>query len=43
MSLMASQVSDAFNTKTRVKADDIWNGSFLPTAKELDILPKAKK
>jgi NitT/TauT family transport system substrate-binding protein len=43
LSLMASQVSDAFNTKTRVKADDIWNGSFLPTAKELDILPKAKK
>ncbi len=43
LSLMASQVSDAFNTKTRVKADDIWNGSFLPTAKELDILPKPKK
>ena len=43
LSLMASQVSDAFNTKTRVKADDIWNGSFLPSAKELDILPKPKK
>jgi len=43
LSLMASQVSDAFNTKTRVKVDDIWNGSFLPTAKELDILPKGKK
>jgi NitT/TauT family transport system substrate-binding protein len=43
LSLMASQVSDAFNTKTRVKAEDVWNGSFLPTAKELDILPKAKK
>jgi len=43
LSLMASQVSDAFNTKTRVKAEDIWNGSFLPTAKELDILPKPKK
>ena len=42
LSLMASQVSDAFNTKSRVKADDIWNGSFLPTAKELDILPKKK-
>jgi len=24
LSLMASQVSDAFNTKTRVKADDVW-------------------
>jgi NitT/TauT family transport system substrate-binding protein len=43
LSLMASQVSDAFNTKTRVKAEDIWNGSFLPSAKELDILPKPKK
>lgn len=43
LSLMASQVSDAFNTKTRVKVDDIWNGSFLPTAKELDILPKTIK
>ena len=43
LSLMASQVSDAFNTKTRVKADDIWNGSFLPSAKDLDILPKGKK
>jgi NitT/TauT family transport system substrate-binding protein len=43
LSLMASQVSDAFNTNTRVKADDVWNGSFLPTAKELDVLPKGKK
>jgi NitT/TauT family transport system substrate-binding protein len=40
MALMASQVSDAFNTKSRVNADAIWNGSFLPSAKELDILPK---
>ena len=43
LSLMASQVSDAFNTKTRVKVDDIWNGTFLPSAKDLDILPKPKK
>jgi len=43
LSLMASQVSDAFNTKTRVKVEDIWNGTFLPSAKELDILPKPKK
>ena len=43
LSLMASQVSDAFNTKTRVKAEDVWNGSFLPSAKDLDILPKIKK
>jgi NitT/TauT family transport system substrate-binding protein len=37
---MASQVSDAFNTKSRVNPDVVWNGSFLPSAKELDILPK---
>ena len=40
LSLMSSQVSDAFNTKTRVKSDDVWNGSFLPSDKDLDILPK---
>jgi NitT/TauT family transport system substrate-binding protein len=40
LSLMASQVSDAFNTKTRVNPDVIWNGSFLPSKAELDILPK---
>ena len=40
LSLMASQVSDAFNTKTRVSADAVWNPSFLPTKALLDILPK---
>lgn len=40
LSLMASQVSDAFNTKSRVNADTVWNGSFLPTKAELDVLPK---
>ncbi|HYE38451.1 MAG TPA: ABC transporter substrate-binding protein, partial [Ramlibacter sp.] len=43
LSLMASQVSDAFNTKTRVKANEVWNGSFLPAKAELNILPPAKK
>jgi NitT/TauT family transport system substrate-binding protein len=43
MSLMASQVSDAFNTKSRVKVDDVWNGSFLPTKAELNVLPPVKK
>lgn len=42
MSLMASQVSDAFATKTRVNADAIWNGSFLPTKAELNILAAKK-
>lgn len=43
LSLMASQVSDAFNTKTRVNPDAVWNPSFLPTKAELNILPAAKK
>ncbi len=40
LSLMASQVSDAFNTKTRINPDAVWNASFLPTKAELNILPK---
>lgn len=43
LSLMASQVSDAFGTKTRVNPDAVWNGSFLPAKAELDVLPAAKK
>ena len=42
LALMASQVSDAFGTKTRVKVDDVWNGSFLPSKAELNILPAPK-
>lgn len=40
LSLMASQVSDAFNTKSRVNPEAVWNGSFLPSTAELNILPK---
>ncbi|MGJ7490842.1 ABC transporter substrate-binding protein [Variovorax sp. ZT4R33] len=40
LSLMASQVSDAFNTKSRVNSDAVWNGSMLPSAAELNILKK---
>ncbi|PTT81868.1 taurine ABC transporter permease, partial [Pelomonas sp. HMWF004] len=43
LTLMASQVSDAYATKTRVDAGAVWNGSFLPSAAELNILPPAKK
>ncbi|MCG2591861.1 ABC transporter substrate-binding protein [Ramlibacter sp. XY19] len=43
LALMASQVSDAFATKTRVNPDAVWNASFLPTKAELNILPPAKK
>jgi NitT/TauT family transport system substrate-binding protein len=40
LALMASQVSDAFNTKSRINPDAVWNGSFMPSAKELDIFPQ---
>jgi NitT/TauT family transport system substrate-binding protein len=43
LSLMASQVSDAFATKTRVNPDTVWNGSFLPSKAELNVLPAPKK
>ena len=42
LSLMASQVSDAFNTKTRVDANAVWSDAFLPTKAELNILPPLK-
>ena len=40
LALMASQVSDAFATKTRVNPDAVWNGSYLPAKSELNVLPK---
>ncbi len=43
MALMASQVSDAFATKTRVDPSAVWNPSMLPSDAELNILPPAKK
>ena len=43
LALMASQVSDAFNTKTRVDPNLVWNPAFLPSTAELNILPPLKK
>ena len=43
LALMASQVSDAYGTKTRVDAGKVWNGSMLPAAADLNVLPPAKK
>jgi NitT/TauT family transport system substrate-binding protein len=43
LSLMASQVSDAYATKTRIDPKAVWDGSMLPTATELNVLPPAKK
>ncbi len=37
---MAEQVSKAYATKNPVPANAVWNGSFLPSAPELDVLPK---
>jgi NitT/TauT family transport system substrate-binding protein len=43
LSLMSSQVSDAFATKDRVKAADVWNGNFLPAAADRNIFATMKK
>ena len=43
LALMASQVSDAFGTKSRVDPAAVWNPSLLPPAAELNILPPVKK
>ena len=40
LALMASQVADAFATKGRINPDTVWNGSYLPTAAERNILGK---
>jgi NitT/TauT family transport system substrate-binding protein len=40
LSLMASQVSDAFNTKSRVNADAVWSSAYLPSTAALNVLPK---
>ena len=43
MALMASQVSDAYATKTRINPDAVWTDAYLPSKAELNILPPAKK
>jgi NitT/TauT family transport system substrate-binding protein len=43
LSLMASQVSDAFATKTRVDAGAVWSDAFLPSKAELNVLPPPRK
>jgi NitT/TauT family transport system substrate-binding protein len=43
LSLMASQVSDAFGTKDRVNATAVWNPAFLPGTAERDIFKTARK
>ncbi|KDB53222.1 NMT1/THI5-like domain-containing protein [Sphaerotilus natans subsp. natans DSM 6575] len=43
LSLMASQVADAFATKERINPDAVWNGSFLPPATDRNLFATAKK
>ncbi len=40
LSLMASQVSDAYATKTRVDPKAVWVSTLLPSAAELNVFPK---
>jgi NitT/TauT family transport system substrate-binding protein len=37
---MATEVSEAFATKTPVNAANVWSDAFLPSKADLDILPK---
>jgi NitT/TauT family transport system substrate-binding protein len=43
LALMASQVSDAFATKTRINPDAVWSSAYLPSAASLNVLPALKK
>ncbi len=43
LALMASQVSDAFNTKTRIDPNAVWTDSVMPSKAELNILPPLGK
>jgi NitT/TauT family transport system substrate-binding protein len=43
LALMASQVSDAFATKTRIDPNTVWTDAYLPSKAELNILPLLKK
>ncbi len=43
LALMASQVSDAFNTKTRIDPGAVWTDAFLPSKAELAVFPPLRK
>jgi NitT/TauT family transport system substrate-binding protein len=43
LSLMASQVADAYATKGRINPDAVWTPAYLPSAAELNVLPALKK
>ncbi|QPF76742.1 ABC transporter substrate-binding protein [Roseateles sp. DAIF2] len=43
LALMASQISDAYGTKTRVVPEAVWTSAFLPAKAELDTVLPAKR
>jgi NitT/TauT family transport system substrate-binding protein len=43
LSLMASQVSDSFNTKERIDPAAVWTDAYLPSAAERNIFAAVKK
>ena len=43
LALMASQVSDAFGTKTRIDPNAVWTDAYLPPKADLNVLPPVKK
>ncbi len=43
LSLMASQVSDAYSTKARVDPGSVWKDGYLPSAAERDIFKTTRK
>ena len=40
LALMASQVADAYQTKTRIDPAAVWNGALLTSKTELNVFPK---
>jgi NitT/TauT family transport system substrate-binding protein len=40
---MASQVSDAFATKERIRPEAVWKDGFLPPASDRDLFKIARK
>jgi NitT/TauT family transport system substrate-binding protein len=42
LALMASQVGDAVNTKTRINPDALWTPAYLPSVTELNVWPVGK-
>ena len=43
LTLMASQVSDAFGTKERINPNAVWNGALLPSEADRNIFAVARK